>query len=1186
MNIKRLMALCRSYDLDGFRAALIVFVCVLGILSVLANYSGQQGFVSSEVKFTDASHSGLQIIPASCPSSPDYAGQCSLPVDGTCGLDVSLVMDVSGSIDNTELSQMKTALQSFVSALLPETPTLFSVVSFDNLAVVRSQFFPNGNNLTSVNSTISSIDGSGSTNWQGALLASQSTFDPRPAANNLVIFASDGNPNTINNATGGYTSVSESTAVSAAVTVANSIKSSGTRILAIGIGNGLDAANLQAIASPNSVFLSNFSTLATDLASIAREQCGGTITVKKIYDVDGNLGTTNDQAPASGWDFTVAGVSQTTDFLGYTEPFKVSGFGPWSVEEIQQSGHTILGASCTGATDNGTLSGSIVNGIIGGIQLNQDNIVSCVFYNTGGTLGPDLTALNTSPTSATIDVATTLTAIITNAGVGSTGISFPNFFQVASAANGGGTITDLTPAVSLSSLRGGTSNTISLPHTFTAGGTYSTRACADKSSSTDAGIINEGANEGNNCSEWVNVNVPFPPPSCSVNLSPDSVVGSQSSTLTWSSTNATAMSISGVGAVSLSGSTSVVPGVSTTYIGSVSGPGGDSTCTVTLNVLSCSISFDSNPINPTQTTNLNYTSSGASSFTIANHGNVSVASPGSVAVSPVSTTDYTGTVEAAASGAQKVIFLTDTTATSWIAPADFFPPWKIEVIGGGGGGEFGSDGGGGGAYSKITHSDLSLSPGQTIYVKVGSGGASGIGGGDSWINKDVSAPPTSTTNGVLAKGGEAGTTGGGPGGASAQGIGSVKYSGGKGGADGGGTQRRAGGGGAAGPGGVGGVGGNGSATTDYAKGGGGGASTLAGPGNAGAAGDTDGGNGGANGSGAGAGTGATGSSVATNGTVGGGGGGGFNSGSYAAGGYGGAGTIWTQTAGGATAGPGGGSGGGGTGDGGLYGGGGGAAGTSPGTGAQGIIVVTYSPSLPLSTSCPAILTVNPPSGTFTLTPSTISQGGSATLSWTNIGGASWTIYASTATTGPTLFLTGSSADGSVVVTPSYSTTYTGSITGPSGIGSFSPATLDVTCAPVYSCSGNTIQYKNASCIISNVTTCVSPGFCSPGSSVCLYPPPTPTPSSTLTGNLQVFPSIVRPGVSTKLYWNMANVSSCSVTSSPDIGSWVGATNVAGGQATPAINQRTVFNLSCVGLDGSTFTGSATVSIVPTFQEAR
>ena len=36
-------------------------------------------FSSSEVRFTDASASGLQIVPASCPSDPHYSGECSEP---------------------------------------------------------------------------------------------------------------------------------------------------------------------------------------------------------------------------------------------------------------------------------------------------------------------------------------------------------------------------------------------------------------------------------------------------------------------------------------------------------------------------------------------------------------------------------------------------------------------------------------------------------------------------------------------------------------------------------------------------------------------------------------------------------------------------------------------------------------------------------------------------------------------------------------------------------------------------------------------------------------------------------------------------------------------------------------------------------------------------------------------------
>lgn len=37
------------------------------------------GFISSEVNFADASQSGLSIVPASCPSSPNYAGECDVP---------------------------------------------------------------------------------------------------------------------------------------------------------------------------------------------------------------------------------------------------------------------------------------------------------------------------------------------------------------------------------------------------------------------------------------------------------------------------------------------------------------------------------------------------------------------------------------------------------------------------------------------------------------------------------------------------------------------------------------------------------------------------------------------------------------------------------------------------------------------------------------------------------------------------------------------------------------------------------------------------------------------------------------------------------------------------------------------------------------------------------------------------
>src|SRR5882762_4683439 len=87
--------------------------------------------------------------------------------------------------------------------------------------------------------------------------------------------------------------------------------------------------------------------------------------------------------------------------------------------------------------------------------------------------------------------------------------------------------------------------------------------------------------------------------------------------------------------------------------------------------------------------------------------------------------------------ANVVIFLTAGT-TSWPVPGDWNNSSNsIETIGGGGGGQTNTAntahnvGGGGGAYSKITN--LSLSPG-TITVAIGTGGAAGVDGGDTYFN--------------------------------------------------------------------------------------------------------------------------------------------------------------------------------------------------------------------------------------------------------------------------------------------------------------------------------------------------------------------------------------------------------------------------------------------------------------------
>lgn len=172
------------------------------------------------------------------------------------------------------------------------------------------------------------------------------------------------------------------------------------------------------------------------------------------------------------------------------------------------------------------------------------------------------------------------------------------------------------------------------------------------------------------------------------------------------------------------------------------------------------------------------------------------------------------------------VFITSTQ--TWTVPDDFNPAHNtIEAIGGGGGGAQGGAsvnagaGGGGGAYSRAENA--SLTPGGSVTVTVGNGGAGGtVGpGGDGG---DTSLVDGATTI-VLAKGGKGATNNsvGGLGGATASGVGSVKYAGGQGGStvgvsfSGGG-----GGGGAAGPNGEGGKGGNTTNGAGSGSGGGGG----------------------------------------------------------------------------------------------------------------------------------------------------------------------------------------------------------------------------------------------------------------------------------------------------------------------------------------------------------------------------
>lgn len=297
-------------------------------------------------------------------------GVVNPPLPQACGLDIALVIDTSGSIDDSELAQMKNAFKSFVSALLPGTPTQFSVTEFDTSATVLQTFT---SDKVAVDAAIDSASGGGWTNWEDGLLNAQSTL-PNRTKPDLVLFASDGNPTTSD---GPLSNLED------AVVVADAIKIGGARILALGIGNGLNIDNLKAIAGPNvntgdvltsDVITTDFSTLADDLYTFASQTCGGTITVNKYIDqVDEN------SRAGAGWEFMVAGTTRFTDSNGQTEPVTVNSQEPVSVVETAPlSGYSLVSAACK---INGDAAGTPVTGGVSGLVLGQEDIVSCDFVN-------------------------------------------------------------------------------------------------------------------------------------------------------------------------------------------------------------------------------------------------------------------------------------------------------------------------------------------------------------------------------------------------------------------------------------------------------------------------------------------------------------------------------------------------------------------------------------------------------------------------------------------------------------------------------------------------------------------------------------------------------------------------------------------------------------------------------------
>jgi len=330
----------------------------------------------------------------------------------SCGTDIVLVIDGSGSISAAEYAQMQAALVGFVEAFTG-TPTEFALVEFATSAVLRQGFTNDAAAMIAEISEPRVQPGGSYTNWDDGLFDARSLF-PHRSNPDLIVFASDGNPNRRGGHTGlGHTgtiqSVSESAAMEWAIQEANAAKGAGVRIVALGIGGGsgeseaLDLQNLIAISGPNvadtpgeitigtDVVLASFDTMADALAELALELCGGTITVHKIVDGDGSLSTVGDQTDGAGWFFAAdagpddasppSGLTDSAGLINFDIDLGPDGIATVDILESLESGYSFLSADCT--DQEGTAIGTPVTNAVNDIIIGPLDIVTCTFYNRG-----------------------------------------------------------------------------------------------------------------------------------------------------------------------------------------------------------------------------------------------------------------------------------------------------------------------------------------------------------------------------------------------------------------------------------------------------------------------------------------------------------------------------------------------------------------------------------------------------------------------------------------------------------------------------------------------------------------------------------------------------------------------------------------------------------------------------------
>ncbi len=329
-----------------------------------------------------------------------------------CGLDVALVLDISGSV-GADIVNLKAAADTLTDALVG-TPSRMSLYSFSTLSpgVNASQNYPS---LTSVSTAAQAAafktryagwGSGGGTNWDRGLYAA--AVGDRA---DVVVVITDGSPTFYSapaEGPGFYTRFRE---MENGIFSANAIKARGSRVIAVGVGSGVEdastALNLAAISgpNPNSDYYQSptYEAAAAGLRALALGNCEGSLTVVKQIVPSTNSGedVTGAQPAGSGWTFD--GTTTASGIGGLPASLTTTGNGtgavnfpltfpggtttaPVTVTETQQPGFTLVtqggnNAECSRLDTGAAVTVTNVGSLGFSTTAASSYPVSCTVYN-------------------------------------------------------------------------------------------------------------------------------------------------------------------------------------------------------------------------------------------------------------------------------------------------------------------------------------------------------------------------------------------------------------------------------------------------------------------------------------------------------------------------------------------------------------------------------------------------------------------------------------------------------------------------------------------------------------------------------------------------------------------------------------------------------------------------------------